>query len=998
MFSKSYWWKIALAASLATVGWSATFGTVVSIGGHASDLALDEARGVLYIANFTANRVEVMSLASNTIQTSINVAAQPSAVALSPDGRYLVVAHYGNAAPPASSSSAITVIDLSNSGKRTFALGAAPLGVAFGIDGLALVVTATDFLLLDPASGTTQELDTIPGLISKTLPQPAATFPPNIVAASVAASADGEFIYGLGDKLLFRYDVTNRILSATLYTASPPLGPRAISVSQDGSYFTAGWTVQDQFFYDIAEFGNPSGTLNIGTAVIDSASNTIYAQMPPPGTTSVAPVLQITDSDNLTVRAKLNLPENFGGKSVISSDGSTLYGVSDSGVMVLKVGSMAKAHRVAANLQDMVFRGNFCDRRVATQTLTITDPGGGNTAFNISSDTTGLNVNPSSGVTPATVTVTVDPNVFANQKGTVTGTLSITSGQAVNIATPVRVLINSRQPEQRGTLVDVPGKLVDLLPDPTRSRFYILRQDTNKVLVFNGANNTQIGALRTCTKPMGMAVTFDQRYLLVGCDSSHYMNVFDLETLQATQPVRMFSGDYVQSVASSSNAILAVTRASSGGDPNIHRIDLGTRSSQRLPSLGVYQNKVLLNSVLTASTNGSSILMSSADGSVMLYDANVDSFTVSRKDFTALGGSFAASNFNLYVVGNHLLDSSLVPMTQFEAGSGSASGFAFVDQFAFRTTAPAGAGTSQSTSPGVIQRVDLTNFTNSLSLATSMVEAPLLGGTGSAFTRTLAPLYDRSAIVNLTVSGFTVLPWQYDASVAVPHINKVVNAADLANGVAPGGLITLFGNQLSPVNLATSEMPLPTALADSCLTVNGFPVPILFVSPNQINAQMPFETVGNVSMILRTPGGSSDTYNLQVIPGAPGVFHSGVAGPANDVATIIRNSNGQLVTDSDPVHRNDVLVIFLTGLGQTSPAVATGMPAPMSPLSIALTKPTVSIGGVQLPLFYYGLAPGLVGVNQINVKVPANVPTGLSMPLTISQGTYISSTSVRVVE
>jgi DNA-binding beta-propeller fold protein YncE len=218
----------------------------VSIGGHASDLALDEPRGVLYIANFTANRVEVMSLASNTIQTSINVAAQPSSVALSPDGRYLVVAHYGNAAPPASSASAITVIDLSNSTKRTFSLGPTPLGVAFGIDGLALVVTATDFLLLDPASGTTQELSTIAGLTSKTLPQPAASFPPNIVAASIAASADGEFIYGLGDKVLFRYDVTNRILDATLYSASPPLGPRAVSVSQDGSYFTAGWTVEDR--------------------------------------------------------------------------------------------------------------------------------------------------------------------------------------------------------------------------------------------------------------------------------------------------------------------------------------------------------------------------------------------------------------------------------------------------------------------------------------------------------------------------------------------------------------------------------------------------------------------------------------------------------------------------------------------------------------------------------------------------------------------------------
>src|ERR1700733_12433592 len=95
---KSYWWKIALAASLAATAWGQTFGTVVSIGGEASDLALDQTRGVLYIANFTANRIDVISLASNTVQTSINVAAQPSSIALSPDGRFLVATNFGNAA------------------------------------------------------------------------------------------------------------------------------------------------------------------------------------------------------------------------------------------------------------------------------------------------------------------------------------------------------------------------------------------------------------------------------------------------------------------------------------------------------------------------------------------------------------------------------------------------------------------------------------------------------------------------------------------------------------------------------------------------------------------------------------------------------------------------------------------------------------------------------------------------------------------------------------
>jgi len=1000
MLSKSYWWKSALAASLAAAAWGQTFGKVVSIGGQASDLALDEPRGVLYIANFTANRVEVMSLGSNTIQTSINVAAQPSALALSPDDRYLVVANYGNAAPPASSTNAITVIDLTTKGTQTFSLGSPPLGVAFGIDGLALVVTTTDFLLLDPASGTTTELNTIAGVAAKTLPQPAVSFPSNIVSASVAASGDGTKIYGYGSSLLFSYDVTSRTLNAGLYTSSPTLGPQAISVAQDGSYFTVGWALKDSHFYNISQFANISGALNVGTSAIDPVNNIIYAQMPPPGTLP-APVMQIVDSDNLTVRNLINLPENFAGKSVLSSDQTRLYGISDSGVMVLPVGSLSSAHQLTAAQQDMVFRGNFCDRNVATQTLTITDPGGNNTAFSIGSDTAGLSVNPSSGVTPAIVTVSVDPNVFANQTGTVIAHLNLQSSQAVNVPNAVRVLINSHQPAQRGTFVDIPGNLVDILPDPSRSRFYILRQDRNQVLVFSSTNNTLITTLRTGNTPKGMAITFDGNYLLVGCDNAQYVNVFDLNALQPSEPVRMFNGDYVQSLAASSNAILAVTRNASGGSPTLHRIDLTSLASTRLSSLGVYQNQVALNSVLTASTNGSSILMASADGSVMLYDANSNTFTVSRKDFTAMSGSYAASNFNQYVVGNNLLDSSLVPIFKFETGTGNPSGFAFVDRGGFRTTAPAPSGAgAQSSAPGIIERLNLSNPSSTASLATPIVEAPLLGSSTQAFTRTLAPIWDRSAIVNLTVSGFTVLAPNYDASVAPPQISSVVNAADFSSTIAPGGLITVFGNQLSPVNMATAEMPLPTALADSCLTVNGLPMPILFVSPTQVNAQIPFQTVGNVTMILRTPGGTSDNYNLQILPGAPSVFQVDVPGQQNvTVPAIIRNDDGGLVTDSHPIHRksNTALVIYGTGLGQTAPAVQSGMPSPASPLAVALNQPTVTLGGVQLPLLYFGLTPGEVGVNQINVSVPSSVPVGFE-PLVISQQGSSTTLTVRVVD
>src|SRR5271163_2734608 len=114
MQMKSCWWKILMAASFAAAAWGQTFGTVVSIGGEAADLALDETRGVLYIADLTANRIDVMSLATNTIKTSINVTAQPSSIALSPDDRYLVATNFGNAVAPASPSNGLTVIDLTN--------------------------------------------------------------------------------------------------------------------------------------------------------------------------------------------------------------------------------------------------------------------------------------------------------------------------------------------------------------------------------------------------------------------------------------------------------------------------------------------------------------------------------------------------------------------------------------------------------------------------------------------------------------------------------------------------------------------------------------------------------------------------------------------------------------------------------------------------------------------------------------------------------------------
>ncbi|MBL0160962.1 MAG: hypothetical protein IPP47_28350 [Bryobacterales bacterium] len=990
-------WIAAIWLALSAGASAQTFGKVVALGGHSADLVLDEPRQVLYVANFTANRVDVVSIESGTVERSINVASQPSSVALSPDGRYLVVGHYGNFATPGTPRNALTVIEVESRNKQTFALPDPPLGVAFGADGLALVVTSAQFILFDPEFGTMQVLDTVSGVTAKTLPQPPANFPTQIVGASLQASADGLRIYGVTDTILIAYDVASHYVSSGGYVAEPPLGPRAVSVARDGSYYMAGWAMLDGRSA-LSQFPNPKGLLNIGSHGIDSDRGIVYAEVPegvaitnalPGSSTDTAalppPFLMVTDADNLAVRERLKLPEHLAGKGILSSDGLVMYALSESGVMILPVGRVYENPRVTALQEDLVFRSNGCNPGVVTRDLTIVDPSGANTEFSLSTGTPGIRISPSRGVTPLTVQVSIDPGSFVNQKGTQSAVITLRSATAVNIPKTVRVLINLPEPDQRGTMVNVPGNLVDLLADPARNRFFIVRQDTNEVLVFDGSSYRQLAALRAGNTPTSMAITFDRRYLLVGNDNSQYANVYDLETLEQGPPIRFPFGHYPRALASSARAILAATRG--GPKHTIDRVDMFGRSAIELPTLGIYENTIHINTAMVASTNGGSILAAQADGNVLLYNANADTFTISRKDSTALAGAYAASNFDEFVIGNTIYNASLVPVRQLDNTVGLSSGFAFLGTAGYRT------GALTQGSPGVIQRVDPS--TGAVAKATRLVEAPILGSTTSAFTRTLALLPDNSGIINLTTSGFTVLGWNYDASAATPQISKVTNAADRSRAVAPGGLIIVEGKNLSAVNIASQEKPLPVALGESCLSVNGLAVPMLMVSPSQINAQLPYQAEGNVTMVLHTPGGASDNFNLTILPTAPSVFRTALTDDYS-VPTVIRAANGAVVTPANPIRNDDELYIYLTGMGKTNPEIPAGIPAPAD--TTVLVEPVVDINGYQLPVVSSNLVPGQIGINEIRVKVPFKVPKGMNQKLQIRQGGYASVVDVRVID
>lgn len=1055
----------ALAGCFGLAGWAATFGTVIPIGGHAADVALDEQRGRLYVANFTANRIEVIDTASNKLLAPIDTrpAFQPDTLALSSDGRYLVIGHYNTFAQgfgPDSSRPAITILDLQTGNRRfiprdpvpsfwkapdPYPPDPSPVAIAFGSGSQALVISnrqpdptkpqpGPSFELLDPVTGTRTPLRAVQ-IDSTGLPVPFATFPPEIIEASAGVSGDGNTIYAIAqasDKsVLAEYHVGDGLITLGVSSA-PALGPAVVSVDRTGSSFLAGWTLSNSKFVLLAQFPYTTGRLNLGSHAFDDSRNLIYANIPTPTETSGdpstlpapgvdGPVLTIMDSDNLTVRERIRLRESLAGKSLLSSNRQVMYSISDSGITVLPIGSLVQTRRVTTMQEDLFFPVGASVPSVLSRDLDVVDPGGGATDFHLSTSASGVRITPDSGTTPARVRVDVDPVSFFNAAGTTAASLDIQSSAAINIPFPVRLLINNRGPDQVGTIFNVPGKLVDILADPVRNVFYVLRQDKNLVLVFDGTSFAQLPTtLRTGNTPTQMAMTKGGNSLIVGNDNSQIANVFDLNLLQSSPFIVFPGGHYPRSIAVSNNALLAASRVAGNclqvpvqTTHCIDRIDFAGRTASPPPTLGIFKNDVNIATLMTASPSGQSIFIVMPDGTLALYDATADTFVASRHDLGSISGAFAALTDQLFVADNNLVNWSLVPITKLETSTGSSAGMTISQDFGLRITSPS------PTAPGIIQRVNLTTFTSvrpipmaeSPVLVTSLPTPPIgqVGQTILPFLRTLAPLSNQASIIALTISGFTVLPKDFDGGTGrgggpgsttgpVPSIDRVVNFADGAAGVAPGGLVSIFGANFADGNSNSNGLPLPTTLGNISVTANKIPLALLAVSPSRIDAQLPFNVVGTAALEVRTANGVNSPFSFAILAGAPAVFRTGTAGPLTALPTVYRTTNNELATLSNPIHPNDSVIIYATGLGLTSPAVESGTAAPSNPLAAASQQPIVTLGGVPLLVSFAGLAPGEVGVYQINAFVPDNVPQGLELPLTIGQGTYTTTLSVRVVK
>ncbi|MCH7977835.1 MAG: S8 family serine peptidase [Acidobacteria bacterium] len=274
----------------------------------------------------------------------------------------------------------------------------------------------------------------------------------------------------------------------------------------------------------------------------------------------------------------------------------------------------------------------------------------------------------------------------------------------------------------------------------------------------------------------------------------------------------------------------------------------------------------------------------------------------------------------------------------------------------------------------------------SLTLSASPAGFTLVAGETSTITVTAIS----SEPLDGTVQGFLTLSGEnsgktitvpYWGTFLQPRVNSsgVINAASFSSGsplVSAGSLITIFGTQMADTTAVAQTVPLPLSLGGVTVTFGGNQAPLLFVSPNQINAQVPVELAGRTSaqLVVEINGLSSVPEFVLLSPAAPGIFTLDQSGGGR--GAILHASDASLVTPAQPARPGEFLELFATGLGTTSPPVDTGIPASSNPLSRTQTTPFVTIGGISAPVTFSGLAPTFVGLYQVNIQVPFGVSAG----------------------
>jgi uncharacterized protein (TIGR03437 family) len=229
------------------------------------------------------------------------------------------------------------------------------------------------------------------------------------------------------------------------------------------------------------------------------------------------------------------------------------------------------------------------------------------------------------------------------------------------------------------------------------------------------------------------------------------------------------------------------------------------------------------------------------------------------------------------------------------------------------------------------------------------------------------------------------------ANNALPSVAAVIPIVEVTNlsTFAPGELVEIYGTNLAQVTSDLSGWPggsLPSPLNGVSVILGGHGARILYVSPGQVDALLPFGApLGSQMLTLTNTNGTSAPVSLNVAAVAPALYNFA-----------FENADFSIVSSSNPAHAGDVLVFYTTGMGQTTPPLITGQIVPSA--NYVTAKVTATIGGANANVIYSIAAPPYVaGLYQMAVTVPSGLSPG-NQPVVATSGGIQSNTVTIVVQ
>jgi uncharacterized protein (TIGR03437 family) len=243
----------------------------------------------------------------------------------------------------------------------------------------------------------------------------------------------------------------------------------------------------------------------------------------------------------------------------------------------------------------------------------------------------------------------------------------------------------------------------------------------------------------------------------------------------------------------------------------------------------------------------------------------------------------------------------------------------------------------------------------------------------------------------------------------VPRVAPVYTAASIVNGadnqsgqLAPNAIGTIYGVNLAygtaaitPNDLHGGVLPVMLiGASDTTVLINDSPTALYYVSPTQINFLVPPDVLpGPISVYVDVDSLRGPLIQLTLTPAAPGLFQ------LDSTNAVTTKADGSVFTATSPARPGDIVSLWATGLGPTSPpAIGFQLPTAAAPLIVA-AKLSILLDGTPVnssAIQYAGVAPGFAGLYQINLALPAFTGQNPEIRLQIDGASSISGVHLPV--